>query len=116
MRTLDSWDDAFGAGELVAGIDGFVVIDGEHLLTSLLCKVGMHGANAGIIKTCRDGEGLFNLSVVGLHNQCAGTVNNAFGSAVNGGSRVIGVNAVTACLGQYNLYTVIVDIMIDGAG
>ena len=113
---LNGGDDALGARELITGIDCLVVVDGEHLFASLPGEIGMHGTNARVVETGRDGKRLLDLTVVGLHHQCACTVDDALRATVHGGSGVVGVDAVTACFGEHNLHAVVVDIVIDGTG
>ena len=116
MCALNGGYDALGACELITGIDRLVVVDGEHLFASLLCEVGVHGSDARVVEAGRDGECLLDLSVVGLHHQRACAVDDALGATVNGGCRVVGVDAVAACFGKHNLHAVVVDIVIDRSG
>ena len=54
MGTLDGWDDALHSGKLISRIDGLFVGHCQYLLAFGLCQIGVHGAYARIIKTCRN--------------------------------------------------------------
>ena len=116
MGTLNGWDDAFEAGELVACTYGFIIVDGENLLTTFLGKVGMHWSDTRIVETCRDGEGFLYLSVFVLHYKGACSMQYSLATAMNGGCCVVGVDAMSASLSKYNLHTCVINIMIYGAG
>ena len=79
-------------------------------------KIGVHRSDARIVETGTDGEGFLNLSVFGLHHEGAGSVDNAFCSAVHGGSGVVGIYSVSGSLSQINLHAVIINVVVDGSG
>ena len=116
MRTLNGRNDALHAGELVTGVDGLIILDGEHMAPARCGKVGVHRADARIIETSTDGEGFLYLSVLGLHHEGTGSVDDAFCSAVHGGSGVIGIYSVSGSLSQVNLHAVIINVVVDGSG
>ena len=116
MRTLNGWNDALHAGELVTGIDGLIVLDGEHMTSARCGKVGVHRADARIVETGTDGEGFLYLPVLGLHHEGTGSVDNALCAAVHGGSGVIGIYSVSGSLSQINLHAVIINVVVDGSG
>ena len=116
MRTLNGWNDALHAGELVTGVDGLIVLDGEHMASARCGKVGVHRTDARIVETGTDGEGFLYLSVLGLHHEGTGSVNDAFCAAVHGGSSVIGIYSVSGSLSQINLHAVIINVVVDGSG
>ena len=108
MSTLYGGYDALRACQFISGVDGFIVVDGQHLLPPAFRQIGVHGSDARIIESGRYGESLFYLPVGILHHQCSCSVNNAFGSAMYGGCGVVGVYSVSAGLCQHNLHAVIV--------
>ena len=116
MRTLNGWNDALHAGKLVTGVDGLIVLDGEHMTSARCGKVSVHRADARIVETGTDGEGFLYLSVLGLHHEGAGSVDDAFCAAVHGGSGVVGIYSVAGSLSQINLHAVIINVVVDGSG
>ena len=116
MGTLDGRDDTLHACQLVATVDSLIVVDAQHLGTTLFRHVAVHGSYTWVVKACRDGEGLLYLPVLVLHNQHFGTMQNTRSTTVDGCCGVVSVPAVTASLGQHNLHAVIVHIVIDGTG
>ena len=116
MRTLNSRNDALHAGELVTGVDGLIVLNGEHMAPARCGKVGVHRADARIVETGTDGKGFLYLSVLGLHHEGACSVDDAFCAAVHGGSGIIGIYSVSGSLSQIYLHAVIINVVVDGSG
>ena len=77
--------------------------------------VAVHRTHTRIVETSRDGVCLLNLSVIILHHQHLGSVQNTRGTPMDGGGGVIGITALSACFGKHYLYAFIVHIVIDGA-
>ncbi len=115
MGALDGGNDALHAGELVAGPDGLVVVDGQHGGAVLGGQVGVHGPYAGIVEAGRDGASLHDLAVGGLHHQGLAAVQDTQAPGMYRGCRVAAVDAVAAGLGQHDAHALIVDIVVDGA-
>lgn len=116
MCAFDGGYDAFHTCQFISCIDSLVVVDGKYFLTSFCSQVGMHGSDAGIVESGGDGKSLFDLSVVSLHDECAGAVQNAFRTAMDRGGGIVGVNAMSTGLCEDDLYAGIVNIMVDRAG
>ena len=76
----------------------------------------MHGAYAGVVEAGADGEGLLDLSVVVLHHEHLGAMENAYRATVERSRRVVGLPTVASGFSQYNAHALVVDIMVDGAG
>ena len=98
MCTLNSRNDALHAGELVTGVDGLIILNGEHMTPARCGKVGVHRADARIVETGTDGKGFLYLSVLGLHHEGTCSVDDAFCAAVHGGSGIVGIYSVTGSL------------------
>ena len=115
MGRFDSGNDTLHAGELVTTIDSLVVVNAQHLCATLLVHVAMHRTNAWIVETSRNSKCLLNLSVVILHHQHLGTVQDTYRTLVHGSCCVVGFVACATSLGQYYFHTIVVHIVIDGA-
>ena len=116
MGTFQCGDDAFEPGQFVGGADGFIVVDGEDDGTFLLGKVGVHGADARIVQSGRDGIGLFYLSVLVLDDVGARAVDDAHLAEGDGGGCHSRFNAFSSGFGEDDLHVRVVDVVIDGAG
>ena len=115
MSTLDGRYDALHARQFVAAIDSLVVVDAEHLRTSLLSHVAVHGSHARIVESGRDGEGFLYLSVLILHHEHLRPVQDACRTLMDGGCRVVCLPSVSASLRQHDLYALVVHVVVDGA-
>ena len=83
----------------------------------MLCgQVGMHGSDARIIESCRYALGLHDLSVWGLHHKGACSMQYAQSASMYCGSGMARVGALPSCFCQYDPHSLIIDIMVDGAG
>ena len=100
MSRLYGGDDTLHACQFVAAVDGLVVVDAQHLCTTFLCHVTVHGANTRIVQSGRDGKGFLNLSVLVLHHQHLGTMQDACCALVDGGCCVVGLPTMSACFCQ----------------
>ena len=74
----------------------------------------MHRPYTGIVQSGTDGEGLFNLSVLILHHQHLGTMQDTDGSFVDSSSGMIGLPTMSSCLCQDDLHALIIHIVVDG--
>ena len=115
MGTLDGRNDAFRACQLIAGTDGFIVIDAQHLCASLLSHIAVHRPHTWIIQSGRDGEGFLDLSVIILHHQHLCTMQNTYCASMDGGCRIVGIPTVSASFSQYDFYALVIHIVIDGS-
>ena len=116
MGTLDGRYDALHASQLIACPYGLVVVDTQHLRASLAGHVAVHGSHTGIVQSGRDGEGLFNLSVLVLHHQHLGTVQDARSALVDGGCRMVGLPSVASGFGQDYLHALVVHVVVNRSG
>ena len=114
MGRLNGGDDALHTGEFITAIDGLVVIDAQYLRTPLLGHVTMHRTYTGVVQSGTDGEGFLNLTILILHHQHLGTMQDADGSLVDGGRGVIGLPTMSAGLCQDDFHALIIHIVIDG--
>ena len=115
MGTLDGGDDALHAGQLVAAVDGLVVVDREHLRATFFGHVTVHGTHARIVESGRNGECLLYLTVLILHHKHLRTVQDTCGAFMDGGCRVVSLPTVTASLCQHDLHAFVVHVVVDGA-
>ena len=69
-------DDTFQTRQFECGIQRFVVVDSQHGRPLLRGEVRVNRTDARIIQSGRDRVGLFDLSVLVLHDQCSGPMNN----------------------------------------
>ena len=115
MGTLDGRYDTFHASKFVACIDSFIVVDSKNVSATFGSQLRMHRTNTWIVETSTYGKGFFYLTIIGLHNEGASTMNDTFSTTLHGCGSIVGINTMTTSLGKIHFHTFIVDIMIYGA-
>ena len=67
MTGLQSRNDSFQVGQIVEGLQGFLIGGDDVVYPLEILQLGMLRADAGVIEPGRDGVGVHNLTVVIRH-------------------------------------------------
>ncbi len=93
MGRLDGGDDPLGFGQILKGLDGLVVGDGDVLRAARVVQHGVLGAHARIVEACRNRVDGRNLPVLVLAEVGFHAVEDAQPANADGGGCLEGVDA-----------------------
>ncbi|MPM47170.1 hypothetical protein SDC9_93878 [bioreactor metagenome] len=89
-------DDAFGAAQVVEGLQRFAVGDAHVLRAADLLQPGMLGADAGVVQARADGVRLGDLAILILQDESAVAVQHARGAALQRRGVLAAIQAFTS--------------------
>lgn len=98
MAGLQGGNDAFGAAQVVEGVQGLLVRDAHVLGAAQFLQPGVLGADAGIVKAGADAVRLGDLAVLVLQDEGAVAVQHAAAAALQRGRVLAAVQALARSL------------------
>src|SRR3569833_355057 len=113
MRRLQGRDDARQPGELECRLQRLLIRCAEEGGSLAIKKMRMQGTDARIIETGRNAVRFHDLAILRLHNEALAAVQHAWLTQLRSGCAHSAVDAMSRGLYRYQLYTEVVQEVIE---